>query len=201
MNRPHALRLWFATGPTFKSHWFCRSWRGQLALLWRQPSVIYYIWACTLIRWLTFSNLSHVMVEAGDVVLDPMFDRTRFWGFRVFDRKFDGGLRCSIAIPPWQLPIKYFGVKVDLAQYETHGSRCHLWTCVWGTIRYFTMWLTMGRVLPQRDCIWYAKDALRQVGINVPKSVWTPRGLMRWMESKGYACTSTTPSTHDTPAH
>jgi hypothetical protein len=109
------------------------------------------------VRLLTRSELAHVAIGDGEVVLDPGIRGERAWSQIVFERFFPT-LDSRISVP--------ISGQFDLADYEMDPRPKPAWPS-------WRRWVTRGRT-PSRDCVAVVSDLLRQAGIDVPPRLTTP---------------------------
>ena len=122
------------------------------------------------IRILTGFHLTHVLVGAGDVVLDPRLDGNRFWPMIPCLQRFPH-LSVVFRIPVCSEP--------DWTRFEEGVYRkMEAW-------RTFLSWLTRGRVVSD-NCVSMARSCLAEGGIDTPDWITTPRDLYRWCVFRGF---------------
>lgn len=145
--------------------------RGQLRplrLVRRRPRLARLIFLAWLIRTLTRSNITHVAIGYDGAVLDPDQGGTRYWPTIRFAMEYPRIIGC------YTVPVTR---PIDLDRYQGRWPVPVLPSIV----KYFTA----GNVTT-RDCSCTVADALRQGGVKVPKSAYSPVRLFRWLAQQGY---------------
>jgi len=188
MTLRYDFKLWFAEGMSMRKHFWDYPWRWKLRLIRREPALCYYLLGSHLIRWITRSAISHVLIEYDDVVLDPMFTRNKYWPADTFKKKYPGR----------RVHFTFQSDKpVDLKKWEQSKDRGAVVASVWGTTFRLILFFSRGRIRLSEDCVSMGTDALRTAGITVPVGIVSPQQLMNWLKEHGHACTAYTTTYKD----
>lgn len=168
-------RLYFATGSRLPEYYRRHGWRGLRHLARRHPRLLYQMVGGSVVRSLGGWSASHVMVSSGGVVLDYSFGGTRFF--------------------PASQVASYPGVagyclicgkgSVDMSRFE--GRHDAGWSDLCRTTAaYWLLWASRGRIKLLVDCVDVARAALADVGVAVPRHIWTPRQLRDHLDANGH---------------
>lgn len=136
-----------------------------------------YDWRTRLVRWaistFTRSDLIHVSVGDGEVVVSPQMEQIQYFPFLPY-------ISCPEVRHVVEVNSPYH---VHLAGYQRRRPL--------SIIRGFLKWLSCGALVPERDekrdCVCLAKDLLAQGGYRVPPHIYTPVGLYDWLMENGFA--------------
>jgi len=173
MTLPYEFKLWFAEGNSMRKHFWNHPWRWKLRLIRREPALCYYLLGSNLIRWITRSAITHVLIEYDDVVLDPMFTRNKYWPADTFEKKYPGR----------RVFFRFQSDKpLDLAKWEQCKPMSPITASVWGTTFRLILFFSRGRIRFSEDCVSIAVDALSSAGIEVPTGIVSPQQLLNWLE-------------------
>ena len=179
VGSPLEFSVWFAEGPTAGKHFMSYPLRWKLRLLKRDPALIYYLFGSELIKKITGTKYSHVLIEYDGVVLDPMFQKNKYWEASVFKNVYPGS-KCSFK-------MYCLSGKPDLGSYEDNRDWGPLKTSVWGTFFRLVSLFSLGNVRLDEDCVSVAISIIcRCTKHKVPRNIFTPVQLMRWLEEVGY---------------
>lgn len=137
----------------------------------RRPGKVFHAFLSAWTRWQTGSPLAHCAIGFDGAVLDPGIRGNRFWPIRTFCVYFPT-LAYGVEVPIYR--------PVYLSAYD-HGGPKRVWPTL---IR----WWTGGRFQTQ-DCVCITCDILRSGGVPVPKRIYQPVQLFRWLEEHGYTIT------------
>lgn len=181
---PLEFSVWFAEGPTADKHFMSYPFRWKLRLLRRDPALVYYLFGSELIKKITRTKYSHVLIEYDGVVLDPTFQKNKYWEASVFKNIYPGS-KCSFK-------MHCVSGDPDLGSYEDNRDWGALKTSIWGTFFRLVSLFTFGSVQLDQDCVSVATGIIRRCTKHkVPRKIFTPAQLMRWLEEVGYDRTTT----------
>lgn len=167
--------IFFATGGRLREYCRRHGWRGLKYLVRHHPKVAYQMLGGAIVRRLGGWSASHVMVGFGGVVVDYSLGGTRF--FPVSQASTYPGIAglCLICGRG----------RVDMSRFE--GRPDARWSDLCRTTAaYWLLWATQGRIKLLVDCVDVAKVALADVGVAVPRSIWTPRQLRDYLDANGH---------------
>lgn len=139
-------------------------WYRMARIARRRPAKAYHAFLSALTRWVTGSPLAHCAIGYNGVVLDPGIRGNRFWPIHTFCVYF---------------PTLAYGIEVELDRpvyldaYDHGGPKPVLPTLI--------RWWTGGRWRTQ-DCVCITCDLLRSGGVDVPKRIYQPVQLYRWLK-------------------
>jgi len=137
----------------------------------RRPALAPRLLATWLTQALSGSNVTHVAIGDGVVVLEPALDGDRYYAFR------DYVLTNATLI---DLVTVNVARSIDLASRRPRVGRP-----VAAIVRSLAHWITRG-LTPADNCLTITVGLLRDGGCPVPDTILTPIQLRNWLVSQGY---------------
>jgi hypothetical protein len=175
-NAPrYHTRIIFAEGPTYSSFYSGKTSKFRKRLKRSQPTLNYWLFGAWLIRFLTKSRASHILISDGEVVLDYQFSKTKFWSHIQFVNSYEGVLG-------W-IDI-YSDVPQMFERWEGRNRPESLWRCYLQICRYLVGFFTFGAI-SGTNCVSISRQICAEAGIRVPWHYFSPALLRRWLNDHG----------------
>lgn len=139
------------------------SWRTRIRILRRWPGKSYSMFLARLTMFLTRSEWCHCSIGYMGHVLDPLISGSKIWPLHEYTEKRRGVLE------------EYAFRVVRPPMFWADTSRAPVMPSL---IRY----VTCGRFPFTRDCVCVTLNMMRQAGINVPRTIVSPKQLRNWVK-------------------
>lgn len=166
-EQTETVYVFFATADWRRSHVRLTTCQW-LRIARRRPRKAYFACLAWLTRTITRSRLAHVSIGHNGVVLDPDIKGNRAWPLVVYVSNYPT-LVCAFSIKTPDSP--------PLDSLPLNNRKPVLPTLL--------RWWTGGRVHTE-DCVCITVDMLRAAGVDVPKRIYQPIQLHRWLHDQGY---------------
>ncbi len=135
------------------------AWRHYL----RRPRLLYYPLVGVMVRTFTWSPLAHVAIGDNHHVFNPTISGHRVWPIDTVLARYPSLKHAYIVFVPRPIQVSHLSICLS--------PRASL---------SILKWLTNGRV-DTDDCVCAVKRVLADAGIDIPKSVYSPARLDRWL--------------------